>query len=317
MQSNEPLVSVCCAVYKHEKYIRDCLEGFVMQKTNFPFEVLINDDASPDRTADIIREYEAKYPDIIKPIYQSENQYSKGKRITLEYLFPRAKGKYIALCEGDDFWCDPYKLQVQFDFMEQNPEYSLCMHGRYILNHFTQKFAEEPFIQKFPENGVEFAHCTALGKNMFSTQTMFFRRSSFEQKRGDILRDCMGAPMGDLQIVFHLALAGNVKYISRRMAVYRIAYGSATHTSLKKRIKFIKKANFFIDKMLKNSPYPEWAAERTERRKISFLYRLFMIPVLLFEELLNKFCLSSTQIAAKGNYRAYMQSHQDYFSENR
>lgn len=122
----EPLVSICCLTYNHEPYIRDAIEGFLMQKTDFPFEILIHDDASTDGTADIIREYETKYPDIIKPIYQTENQYSKGIKISATYNYPRAKGKYIALCEGDDYWIDPYKLQKQVDFLEKNEEYGIC-----------------------------------------------------------------------------------------------------------------------------------------------------------------------------------------------
>jgi glycosyltransferase involved in cell wall biosynthesis len=121
--TNDPLVSICCITYNHEKYIQQCLEGFLIQKTTFLFEILIHDDASTDRTADIIREYETKYPDIIKPIYQTENQYSKGVIVSAVYNWPRAKGKYIALCEGDDYWIDSYKLQKQVDFMEANPEY--------------------------------------------------------------------------------------------------------------------------------------------------------------------------------------------------
>ncbi len=125
---NEIKVSVLCTAYNHEKYIRKCLEGFVMQKTNFKFEVLINDDASTDNTAQIIREYEEKYPDIIKPIYQTENQYSKGIKITLNILSPLIKGKYVAFCEGDDYWCDENKLQAQFDIMEANPDCKMSIH---------------------------------------------------------------------------------------------------------------------------------------------------------------------------------------------
>ena len=94
----------------------------MVQKTNFPIEILIHDDASTDGTADIIREYEAQYPDIIKPIYQTENQYSKGINPGFEFLFPRARGKYIALCEGDDYWTDTLKLQKQVEFLEGNKE---------------------------------------------------------------------------------------------------------------------------------------------------------------------------------------------------
>jgi len=124
---NKPVVSVCCLAYNHESYIRQCLDGFVMQQTNFPFEVLIHDDASTDNTVAIIKEYVAKYPDIIKPVYQTENQYSKGVKVTSVYNFPRAQGRYIAMCEGDDYWIDPLKLQKQVDFMDENPDFSFSM----------------------------------------------------------------------------------------------------------------------------------------------------------------------------------------------
>ena len=127
MDNIQPLVSICCITYNHASYIRQCLDGFLMQKVTFPIEIIINDDCSTDGTTDIIRDYEAKYPNLIKPIYHTENEYSKGTRgMFATYCFPKAKGKYIAMCEGDDYWCDPLKLQMQVDFMESNPDYFLC-----------------------------------------------------------------------------------------------------------------------------------------------------------------------------------------------
>lgn len=124
------LLSICCLTYNHGGFIREALEGMLMQKTNFGIEILIHDDASTDDTADIIREFEAKHPEIIKPIYQTENQYSKGIRLMSgRFNFPRAKGKYIAMCEGDDYWTDPLKLQKQVDFLEANPSYILSFHN--------------------------------------------------------------------------------------------------------------------------------------------------------------------------------------------
>ncbi len=125
---SKPLVSVCCATYNHDKYIRECLDGFVNQKTDFDFEVLIHDDASTDTTAAIIREYEREFPNIIKPIYQTENQYSKGIAVTRVFNYSRSQGKYIAMCEGDDYWTDPLKLQKQVDFMEQHSDFGGCFH---------------------------------------------------------------------------------------------------------------------------------------------------------------------------------------------
>lgn len=125
-----PLVSICSITYNHAPYIRECLDGFLMQKTTFPFEIIIHDDCSTDGTDEIIREYAKKYPDIIKPIFEIENQYSKGVRgMFTKYCYPQAKGKYIALCEGDDYWTDPLKLQRQVDFLESHPDYSLCFHN--------------------------------------------------------------------------------------------------------------------------------------------------------------------------------------------
>lgn len=121
------MVSIICTAYNHEKYIKKCLDGIVMQKTSFNYEVLINEDASTDSTAKIIREYERKYPKLIKPIYQTENQYSKGVKISANILFPKARGKYVAYCEGDDYWVDPLKLQKQVDALENNSNCSVCL----------------------------------------------------------------------------------------------------------------------------------------------------------------------------------------------
>ena len=145
--NKEIIVSICCATYNHQKYIRDAIEGFLMQKTTFPFEILIHDDASTDGTADIIREYEAKYPDIIKPIYQRENQYSKGIKISQVYQFPRAQGKYIALCEGDDYWIDPLKLQKQVDYMERNSRVSMLTSHYVIYDQERDVFITPPKIK--------------------------------------------------------------------------------------------------------------------------------------------------------------------------
>lgn len=129
-----PLVSIICCTYNHEPYIRQCLDGFMMQKTNFSYEVLIHDDASTDATAEIVREYEDRYPEIVKPIYSEVNKYSQGIDIFSKVLLPKAIGKYIAICEGDDYWTDPLKLQKQVDFLEENSDYVLTTH--YYLQYF-------------------------------------------------------------------------------------------------------------------------------------------------------------------------------------
>lgn len=130
-----PLVSVCCLAYNHAPYIHKALDGILMQKTSFPFEVIIHDDVSTDGTIDIIKEYAEQYPDIIKPIFEEENQYSKNVPITLNILYPRARGKYIATCECDDYWTDCNKLEKQILYMEKHPECSCTAHAvNYIEN---------------------------------------------------------------------------------------------------------------------------------------------------------------------------------------
>lgn len=130
----EPLVSIMCLAYNHEKYIEDALVGFLIQKTNFPFEVLIHDDASVDKTVDVIKKYEKRYPNIIKPIYQKKNLWSRDKELIGEIQYKRMKGKYIAYCEGDDYWIDEHKIQKQVDFLNEHDEYNIVFHDVYIDN---------------------------------------------------------------------------------------------------------------------------------------------------------------------------------------
>lgn len=121
-------VTVICLAHNHEAYIREALEGFVQQRTDFPFEVLVHDDASTDGTADIIREYAGRFPDIIRPVYETENRHSRGVCIARDILFPMVRGRYVALCEGDDCWTDPMKLSRQVTAMEAHPELDICAH---------------------------------------------------------------------------------------------------------------------------------------------------------------------------------------------
>lgn len=131
-----PLVSICCITYNHGPFIRQCLDGFLMQETTFPVEILIHDDASNDGTADIVRAYCAAHPRLFKPVLQSENQYLKRRKKfkpNLMFNYPRAQGRYIALCEGDDCWTAPHKLQTQVAFLEANAEYSASFHD--VIRH--------------------------------------------------------------------------------------------------------------------------------------------------------------------------------------
>ena len=218
LKEKEILVSICCVTYNHESFIRQCLDGFLMQKTNFEFEILIHDDASTDGTDGIIREYEQKYPDIIKPIYQTENQYSKGIKISTTYTFPRAKGKYIALCEGDDYWTDPYKLQKQVDFMEENPEYSLCCHRYRIYNQETGEWFSDYTETYFPEKleGITIDNKFNFSAWITVTLTVVFRYNKYSVSELSSYKYTQ-----DTHLFYHLLKKGKGYCLNEVAAVYR------------------------------------------------------------------------------------------------
>ena len=213
--NNRIMVSVCCLAYNHEKYLRDALEGFVNQKTDFFYEVLIHDDASTDNTARIIKEYANKYPDKIKGIFQNENQYSQGVDVLGKYVYPRAKGRYIALCEGDDYWTDQNKLQMQFNALENHPESDMCAHRAEWYNCL-----KEEIIRIFPDiddNRILSVEEVIYGEGGFlPTASLFFRK--------EIVLDPMPFQKTwniDYSLQIRGALRGGIVFVAKTMALYR------------------------------------------------------------------------------------------------
>ncbi|MDF1618115.1 glycosyltransferase family 2 protein [Petrocella sp. FN5] len=209
------LVSIICVAYNHEKYIAEALDSFLMQKTDFDYEILLHDDASTDDTASIIKEYEEKYPDRIKAIYQKENQYSKGIHV-FDFYLDIAQGKYIAICEGDDFWIDPDKLQKQTDFMENHPDYSVCAHGAYKINANTSKKVGE--VRPSQESRRFTTEEVIIGGGgLFAMNSIFYARKF--AVRPDFYYECL---IGDFPLLVHLAVSGKVYYIDAFMSAYRV-----------------------------------------------------------------------------------------------
>ena len=221
------MVSVICNAYNHEKYIRDALEGLVTQKTDFAFEVLVHDDASTDHTADIIREYEKKYPDIIKPIYQKVNQYSQKKSIGVNFQYPRIRGKYVAVCEGDDYWTDTYKLQKQYDLMEAHPEIDLCAHGYKVLNMQNNEIKD---VRLFDHITVISAKdVIKIGGQGLATASLFYRAEM--NKNVPEFRRIQNM---DYTIQIQGALRGGVLYLPDMMCVYRSCVDSSWTDRMRK-----------------------------------------------------------------------------------
>jgi glycosyltransferase involved in cell wall biosynthesis len=207
----DPLVSISCLTFNHASFIRECLDGFVAQKTDFRFEVLIHDDASTDGTAEIIGEYQARYPEIIKPVYETENQWQKGRRGSVLFNFPRARGKYIALCEGDDYWTDPDKLQLQVDLLENHSDYALCFHQTREVFEGVEK---PDVIHPSEESESGFSVGQLLRNNFILTNSVMYRKQDYS----DLAVNLVPA---DLYLHLFHARFGKIGFIPREMSVYR------------------------------------------------------------------------------------------------
>lgn len=218
------LLSICCLTYNHEKFISNTLDGFLKQKTTFRFEVIIHDDASNDATPKILKEYAEKHKDKLTIILQKENQYSQGIKPIFKHVFPRARGKYIALCEGDDYWTDPYKLQKQVDFLEANKDFIICLHdtievnekGEFLkhrsdnfnfINEKKPQIASEIPVDWFLRTRGNFIHTSSfLFRNIISDLSFI--------NTGKIIS-------GDMLLLFLLLKNGRAQYLPESMSAYR------------------------------------------------------------------------------------------------
>lgn len=216
------LVSIICITYNHEKYIAQAIEGFLLQRTSFAYEILIHDDCSTDNTADIIRSYVESYPGLIKPIFQTVNQYSLGKKIT-PIVLPLCKGKYVALCEGDDYWTDPFKLQKQVNFLESNLDFVLSFHNSLVIS-------ENSRSASYVSNKSQKMICTSedLAKgNFIPTASCLFRNGLFYD-----FPDWFNAfPVGDWPLFLLISQYGKIGFLDEVMGVYRIHSGGLWSSS--------------------------------------------------------------------------------------
>lgn len=242
-----PIVSIQCLAYNHEKYIRDCLDGIVSQITNFRYEAIVHDDASTDDTQSIIREYAAKYPDIIKSVIEKENLYSKNLGRLRRVLQENLRGKYIAFCECDDYWIDRHKLQKQVDFLESHPDYSMCFHSaqiKYEVDSTSWLDCENIEDRDYSATEV-FIHWTV------PTASILCRRDAFvlfhNLKGGERILN------GDIALILSCMTKGKVRGFSEKMSVYRVQNGGVTYDEKAKKNRSLK-APFHFECLRDNFP---------------------------------------------------------------
>lgn len=214
---DQPEVSILCITYNQAAYVRDALDGFFMQETTFPFEVIVHDDASNDGTVKILQEYEEAHPNL-RVIYEEENQYSTvaGRSYFHELLLPYVRGRYVALCEGDDYWNDPHKLQRQYDYMEAHPECLCCGHACLIIDADTGSKRE---IMGYGADCDITPEMAIIGMRM-QTATLFYRNGLSAQY---ISEWSFKKPVGDLPWAVWLAENGIVHYENKTSSVYRLS----------------------------------------------------------------------------------------------
>lgn len=243
LEHQDTMVSICCITYNQASYIRDALDGFIKQNTDFGYEVLIHDDASDDGTAEIIREYAERYPNLIYPILQTENQYSKGlTNISGTFNFPRARGKYIAMCEGDDYWTDADKLQKQVDYMEAHPDCSLCFHSAKVevLGRAVTERQMRPYRGDRNVLSEEIIDKTSG----YPTASLMFRSEMVKQ----LPEFYVQAPIADIPLQLMAAARGWAHYMDSPMCVYRLG-GAASWTTLMKQGNYEQKQRDYAEAM--------------------------------------------------------------------
>ncbi|WP_268225536.1 glycosyltransferase [Sinomicrobium oceani] len=232
---DKPLVSVCVQTYQHSPYIRECLDGILMQKTDFAFEILLGEDSSSDGTREICMEYAKKYANKIRLfLHHRENNIKiDGKptgRFNFLYNLYNAEGKYIAICEGDDYWIDSLKLQKQVDFMEANEEdyvgvytnYKICDQDGRLIESKGLKESHPPFFDRL----------SVFGRYSSQTLTVLYKNTPEAINKMSEFTDFLNA---DRVLAVMMAQHGKIKYMDFISGVYR--WGSGMHSTKSAKVK--------------------------------------------------------------------------------
>jgi glycosyltransferase involved in cell wall biosynthesis len=214
---NQIMVSIQCLAYNHEKYIRQCLEGIVSQKTTFKFEAIVHDDASTDNTAKIIHEFEEKYPDIIKPIFEDNNLFQRDIIALRKKMDSAVNGKYISICECDDYWIDENKLQKQVDFLENHKEYSMCFHN--ALEHYEDNSQEDHLFSHIEDR--DYSGLELFETWQVPTASVMVKKDVFDSDIYKMLLYGRDLVFTDIILFLTASKLGKIRGMSDIMSVYR------------------------------------------------------------------------------------------------
>jgi len=277
----QPLVSISCITYNQVNYIKDCLDGFLMQKVNFDYEIVLHDDASTDGTRDIIEDYIDRFPNLIYPIFRDTNQYSLGTRhIMARFNFQRCRGKYIAWCDGDDYWTDPHKLQKQVDFLEENPDFTVCFHNSIIVDAYGQ------YQRHWHRLDLGSRECSMqeLIESIYIPTASFMFKNDFQ----DIPNWLFSLNNGDWGLHLYHTHKGKTFYIAEIMSAYRL-HDKSVWSSLKPKVKLRKQLDSV--KKIQEALYPEYyeyiqnKIEIEKKKKKILSLKKYKILYIIIEEI--------------------------------
>lgn len=275
-------VTVVCLAYNHEKYISQTLEGFVGQRTTFPYRVIVHDDASTDDTAEVIRRYEERYPDLILGIYQKENMHSAKRSIYGEFILPNIDSEYVALCEGDDYWIDETKLQRQYDALEGHPSCAMCVHRVQEVRENGQPNGTMYPSFELEEGVVSGRRFIELSQNYsFHTSSYFFCAEEFKKYIQAPPEFRRVSEVGDVCYMLYFGQLGDVYYLNETMSCYRrgvptswsVGLGNPHNTE-----KFLKYLESMIQVMEKFDEFTHHRYRDIMERRIAFYtYRKLLL----------------------------------------
>lgn len=231
--NKNPLVSVICITYNQAPFVERAIYSFLKQKTNFDFEIIIHDDCSNDGTEQIIKKIQEKYPEKITLLTEKENQFSKGVNIAYDILLPIIRGKYVACCEGDDCWIDENKLQIQADFMEMHPNYTLYCHNGIKHNNITE---ENTIVNPFPKSGRLTEEQIILSySNDPPTASYFLKRTA----ACDLPKSFIHAPVVDDIVKLYCMTKGSIWYDDRIMSHREFKHETSWNAKIAKNIELL------------------------------------------------------------------------------